>query len=289
MEEREGVQKEADELNNTVDVLMRGIKDKQEQNKKLESEVTHLQETISHMKEQQKAEHKDMNSVKLVDKTMEQDVVRLKQLEVNNGQAHEQPMFGNNEMRQNVDKQLPDDVLLAQKQMEIIQLRLEMCEEELAKKDALLNGKTEETILLRLKDNKEFDAIDILTKELTKTREKTTAVLQHNAKLITQVQNLEAEKAIKTQTIAKLNKDIHPQTNSPTEDTIVNDLKNKYFCSLAMGLKLQGSLMGLFSNVDITLLYDKAISENIPLNNWPEWVSNQIQSQSMANPKGRNK
>jgi len=49
--------------------------------------------------------------------------------------------------------------------------------------------------------------------------------------------------------------------------------------ALAVSVKLNLSLGGVLSNLDVLSMYEKAISENVPFRSWPNFVSAEISTQ----------
>jgi len=62
------------------------------------------------------------------------------------------------------------------------------------------------------------------------------------------------------------------------------NLKKEYFLSLAVSVKLHRSLVSESSNVDVISLYEQAVSHNVPVRSWPEWLSNNLDASINATP-----
>ena len=54
------------------------------------------------------------------------------------------------------------------------------------------------------------------------------------------------------------------------------NLKKEYFLALAVSVKLNRSLEGKLSNLDIISLYEKAVTDNVPFKAWPNFISSQL-------------
>ena len=63
------------------------------------------------------------------------------------------------------------------------------------------------------------------------------------------------------------------------------EMKKKYFISLVVSVKLQGSILGWYCNTDQNLLYEEILNSEQDVNKWPEWVNDQIKKRSERPPK----
>jgi hypothetical protein len=76
----------------------------------------------------------------------------------------------------------------------------------------------------------------------------------------------------------KANKSIPDVTKAFLEQ--YENLKEQYFRSLAVGVKLQGTMIGWYCNADMGLLYEEVLNQNVELNEWPSWITEQIKKRS---------
>eukprot|EP00027_Filamoeba_sp_ATCC50430_P016989 CAMPEP_0168576768 /NCGR_PEP_ID=MMETSP0413-20121227/20428_1 /TAXON_ID=136452 /ORGANISM="Filamoeba nolandi, Strain NC-AS-23-1" /LENGTH=118 /DNA_ID=CAMNT_0008610475 /DNA_START=140 /DNA_END=493 /DNA_ORIENTATION=+ len=115
--------------------------------------------------------------------------------------------------------------------------------------------------------------------ELEKYREMNLALQSHIGMLSTELNKLEIEKKVRVKTLERLRSQlsgaIMSTAKDPTSAELVQvkkdfeTLKYKYFSALVVGVKLQGVKSGWFSNTGIGTLFDKALNDEVPLDQWP--------------------
>ena len=58
----------------------------------------------------------------------------------------------------------------------------------------------------------------------------------------------------------------------------MEDLRRKYFFSVGRGVKLQGSLLGWYTNADMDTLYEQCTRDKVDIEQWPKWITSAIES-----------
>ncbi|KAH3745936.1 hypothetical protein Pelo_12678 [Pelomyxa schiedti] len=57
------------------------------------------------------------------------------------------------------------------------------------------------------------------------------------------------------------------------DNNTLPEVKKKYFAALGRAAKIQGALCGWFSSVDLESLFERAMAENVSLEDWPTWIA----------------
>ncbi|KAL6078979.1 Pleckstrin y domain-containing A member 2 [Balamuthia mandrillaris] len=61
-------------------------------------------------------------------------------------------------------------------------------------------------------------------------------------------------------------------------ESALTDLSEKYFVSVAIFAKMNAVQEGRFKNVDVHRLYSRVLEEQIPITEWPQWITRQVMS-----------
>jgi len=188
-------------------------------------------------------------------------------------------------------KALEDEVKKFQLDFEQTEARLKLVQEELYAKDDLLNEKFQVKLP---KDDGGFklfgnSRVEVLEKELIKTKQATIAHQTHSAYLGMELNRLEREMKLqlklREQTIDRLKKEVgllrkrlfnlskdkgeRMQELPPTEvqkaedDAQLEKLRKKYFLSLVIGVKMNLLNQGRTCNVNGEQLYEQAMAEGV--------------------------
>ena len=151
----------------------------------------------------------------------------------------------------------------------------------MVKRDKLARDQLTSAMGIKRKDAQTAQLLD----QLDRTHEKAMALQAHNSFLFSELQRAEIGEELRVKTINRLKTQVLELIRDPTksEKSAVDQLetlKKQYFMSLAVGVKLQGSLAGWFCNADMHELYEILLNEKVPIESWPEWANEQIKKRS---------
>jgi len=219
---------------------------------------------------------------------------QMKQLKEENSEL-ERKLQEAEQLAQEKDITLKDETKLYSQQVNMMKERLKQAQDEMTKKDTLLLEKLNQYAKGAKKGTPDSEWFDRLATELEKSKEKSTALAEHNSFLCSEIERLENEREVRAQAIGRLNKQLSQLRVNGGKGQLPNEsleemrkdlewVKNRYFVNLAMSVKLQGQYLGWFSNTDVNLLYEMALNEDIPIQNWPDWITTQIQKKSVPQP-----
>ncbi|KAH3744005.1 hypothetical protein Pelo_14595 [Pelomyxa schiedti] len=164
---------------------------------------------------------------------------------------------------------------------EELSTRIKKIDDTLEAAQSFLSGKTSKLLVAKLEASKNPFAEEI------------SAYKSHSSMLMVEMNRLQNEVKLKDAQLSRLRKDLdsrpakssHTTTSTtsaaaPAPDPRIaelEELKSRYFLTLGRSIKLQGSLLGWYSNVDLDELYETVLRDNIPLDKWPAWVTEQVQ------------
>ncbi|KAH3764668.1 hypothetical protein Pelo_3441 [Pelomyxa schiedti] len=155
-----------------------------------------------------------------------------------------------------------------------LQTRLQLMQETMNSAQAILTGQ----FSIRPDSNKNIS-------------QKLSAYQAHSSMLASELKRLETELNIKDGHIKKLIKDLEDckrlvltkqQSEVPQSNDLLRlqleEVKKRYFVSLARAVKMQGALLGWYANVDVDFLYEQAQQQNVDLDKWPGWITAVVES-----------
>eukprot|EP01117_Protostelium_nocturnum_P007050 TRINITY_DN2527_c0_g2_i6.p1 TRINITY_DN2527_c0_g2~~TRINITY_DN2527_c0_g2_i6.p1 ORF type:complete len:287 (-),score=48.33 TRINITY_DN2527_c0_g2_i6:236-1096(-) len=130
------------------------------------------------------------------------------------------------------------------------------------------------------------------SEDLEKLKEKEKALQTHNSFLGEEIKRREVESQVKNDTIKRLQTELKEAQSGAFTGVVngkdVEDLykqldhiRSKYFISTAVGVKVQGAQLGWYANVDVHQLYERALNSAIPLEQWAEWITDEIKKASL--------
>jgi len=181
-------------------------------------------------------------------------------------------------------KKLKEEVSIEKEQVEMLNQNLKDVQDTMLAKE--LSYHEEKAKILHASrsradpepDRKFRDEIDGL-------RAASSAHQTHNSFLSEQISRLTRELEMKNESLEKTKRQLNdndiPKLESKLRQTTdqFDLLKERYFITFARGVKMQGTMLGWYCNIDIQSLYEQAIAENRPLDDWPNWITQQMQQQ----------
>ncbi|PRP75351.1 putative kinesin K39 [Planoprotostelium fungivorum] len=132
------------------------------------------------------------------------------------------------------------------------------------------------------------------TIDITRMVEKEAALQSHNSFLASELERMELENTVRNETVKRLQSELkESRLGSLSPDASASSrqqyqdlmeqfeyIKTRYFMSTAVGIKVQGSQLGWYANTNLQLLYEKALNLRVPLEQWPEWITEEIRRAS---------